>query len=116
MTVTIRLGILVVAALVGWVHVTVAAPAKGNPEAGKKLFIESCQHCHGQKGDGQSEMAGYLTPPPSNLTVKATQAKTDAQLRAIIAEGKAGTAMSGFGGSFEETQLNDLVAFLRSLK
>lgn len=61
-------------------------------------------------------MAAYLTPPPANLTAKATQAKTDAQLRKIILEGRPGTAMTGYEGAFEDLQLSDLIAYIRSLK
>lgn len=43
-----------------------AASSKGNPEAGKKIYLESCQSCHGPTGKGESDMAAYLTPPPSN--------------------------------------------------
>jgi len=93
-----------------------AGQASGNPESGKKLFRESCQHCHGSNGDGQSEMAAYLTPPPANLTAEATQSKTNAQLRQIIFEGRAGTAMVGFEGAIEEAQLVDVIAYIRSLK
>lgn len=93
-----------------------AGPTKGNSENGKKLYGESCQHCHGAKGDGQSDMAAYLTPPPSNLTAKATQAKTDGQLRKTILEGRPGTAMSGFDGAFEDAHVADVIAYIRSLK
>ena len=92
------------------------AEGKANPEAGKKIYLESCQNCHGPTGKGDSDMAAYLTPPPANLTAKATQAKTDAQLRKIILEGRPGTAMTGYEGAFEEPQLADLIAYIRSLK
>jgi len=93
-----------------------AAQGKGSPEAGKKIYLESCQNCHGPTGKGDSDMAAYLTPPPANLAAKATQAKTDAQLRKIILEGRPGTAMSSYEGTFEEAQLADLLAYVRSLK
>ena len=50
--------------------VTVAAPS-GNSESGRKIYLESCQSCHGPTGKGDSNLAAYLTPPPSNLTTKA---------------------------------------------
>lgn len=95
--------------------VTVAAPY-GNSESGKKIYLESCQSCHGLTGKGNSDMAAHLTPPPSNLTTKATQTKTDAELRKIILEGRPGTAMASFDGAFEEAQLNGLIAYIRSIK
>ena len=89
---------------------------KESHEVGKKIYLESCQNCHGPTGKGDSDMAAYLTPPPANLVAKSTQAKTDAQLRKIILEGRPGTAMTGYEGAFEEAQLADLLAYIRSLK
>ncbi|MGE0468942.1 MAG: cytochrome c [Nitrospira sp.] len=96
--------------------ITMAAPSKVSPEAGRKIYLESCQSCHGPTGRGDSDLAVYLTPPPSNLTAKATQAKTDADLRKIILEGRPGTAMASFDGAFDEAQLADLIAYLRSIE
>lgn len=93
-----------------------ATQGKGSPESGKKIYLESCQSCHGPTGKGDSDMAAYLTPPPANLAAKATQTKADAQLRKIILEGRPGTAMSSYDGTFEEAQLADLLAYIRSLK
>jgi len=95
--------------------VTIAAPS-GNPESGRKIYLESCQSCHGPTGKGDSDMALYLTPPPSDLSAKPTQAKTDAELRTIILQGRPGTAMASFYGAFEEAQLNDLITYIRSIK
>ena len=61
-------------------------------------------------------MASYLTPPPSNLGSESTQAKSDKELRAVMMKGREGTAMTGFEGALEEPQMNDLLAYLRSLK
>jgi mono/diheme cytochrome c family protein len=94
---------------------TMAASSTGNPEAGRKIYLESCQSCHGPTGRGDSDMAAYLTPPPANLAAKKTQAKTDAELRKTILEGRAGTAMASYEGTFEEVQLADIIAYIRSL-
>lgn len=61
-------------------------------------------------------MAVYLTPPPINLAAKETQTQTEAQLRKIILHGRPGAAMASFDGAFEEAQLTDVIACLRSLK
>ena len=39
--------LLAIVAVLGLVQATLAASAKGNAEAGKKLYLESCQSCHG---------------------------------------------------------------------
>jgi len=110
------MSLLAVVVVLGIAQTTLADSSKGNPEAGKKLYIESCQSCHGPTGKGDSDMAAYLTPPPANLAAKATQTKTDSQLRKIILEGLPGTAMASFDGAFEDAQLADLMAYLRALK
>ena len=61
-------------------------------------------------------MAAYLAPPPADLTAKPTQTKTDAQLRKIIMEGRSGTAMTGHAASLNEAQIEDLLAYIRSLQ
>jgi len=110
------MSLLAVVVLLGIAQTSLAASSKGNSEAGKKLYLESCQSCHGPTGKGDSDLAAYLTPPPANLAAKATQTKTDAQLRKIILEGRPGRAMASFDGAFEEAQLTDVIAYLRSLK
>lgn len=102
--------------LLGVVPISLADPGKGNPAAGQKLYRESCQNCHGPEGKGDSDMAAYLSPAPANLTAKATQEKTDAQLRQVVQEGRPGTAMTGYAVAFDEGKLDDLIAYIRSLK
>ena len=99
-----------------WIIGTAPAAGNGDPEKGKDLFRENCQHCHGFSGKGDGEMASYLTPPPSALGSETTQAKSDAELKKVILKGKEGTAMAGFEGALENSQLNNLLAYLRSLK
>lgn len=95
---------------------SVAIAESGASEAGQRIYEESCEHCHGYAGNGQGQMAEYLTPPPAKLTSESTQSKTDAQLQDIILKGRPGTAMAGFEDAFSTTQMAGLLAYLRSLK
>jgi len=88
----------------------------GDIEKGKDIYRESCRHCHGVSGQGDGQMAEYLNPRPADLASQSTQAKTDQELKEVILKGRAGTAMVGLEGALEEVQLNDLMAFIRSLK
>ncbi|MGV7229214.1 MAG: c-type cytochrome [Nitrospirales bacterium] len=88
----------------------------GDSEAGQRIYEESCEHCHGYAGNGQGQMTEYLTPPPAKLTSESTQSKTDAQLEEIILKGRPGTAMVGFEGALNATQMAGLLTYLRSLK
>lgn len=58
-------GLLTVLLVVSLAPVTMAASAKSNADAGKKIYLESCQNCHGPTGKGDSDMAAYLTPAAS---------------------------------------------------
>lgn len=93
-----------------------AVAATGDIEKGKTLYRQSCGHCHGLDGKGDGEMGGYLNPPPANLASEKTRSMSDAELKDVIINGRSGTAMVGFEGAMEEEQLNDLFAYLRSLK
>lgn len=53
-----------------------SASSKGNPDAGKKIYLQSCQSCHSPTGKADSNLATHLTLPPANLAAKATQTKT----------------------------------------
>lgn len=108
--------VVVVSVLLGAMPISQAASGKGNSATGQKLYQESCLNCHGPAGKGDSEMAAYLTPAPANLTSNATQAKPDAQLRKVIQEGRPGTAMTGYAAVFDEGKLDDIIAYIRSLK
>jgi mono/diheme cytochrome c family protein len=110
------MSLLAVVVVLGIAQTALVALSNGNPEAGKKIYLESCLSCHGLTGKGDSDLAAYLTPLPANLAAKTTQTKTDAQLRKIILEGRPDTAMASFDGAFEEAQLTDVIAHLRSLK
>ena len=102
--------------VIGVANDSLGSAASGNPEAGEQIYGESCEHCHGYGGDGRGQMAEYLTPSPAKLTSEGTQSKSDDELKAIILHGRPGTAMAGFEGALEGTQLADLLAYLRTLK
>lgn len=113
-----RLNLWIVTLVIGGLSLsgTAIAASSGDSEKGKDIFRESCQHCHGFTGKGDGEMAEYLNPRPSNLAGQTSQAKSDGELKDTILKGREGTSMAGFEGAFEEPQLNDLLAYLRSLK
>lgn len=108
--------ILLVGVAIGIMMAGLAVAEAADIEKGKTLYRQSCGHCHGLDGKGDGEMGGYLNPPPANLASEKTQSQSDADLKAVIMNGRSGTAMVGFEGALEEAQFADLLAFLRSLK
>lgn len=93
----------------------------GDAKAGEARYKQLCTSCHGPTGLGDGPAAAALNPKPRNLVDAAWQASVDDQyLRDVI--GKGGPAvgksplMAPFGASLQGAQLDDVVAYIRSLK
>lgn len=75
---------------------------------GQELFAENCASCHGADGSGQK--AGVPTlHSPAVLAVA-----DDAYYWDIITKGRKGTQMPGWSSSLTKTQIQSLIAFLRT--
>jgi mono/diheme cytochrome c family protein len=98
----------------------------GDAAAGKTNYESMCSSCHGPSGKGDGPAAVALTPPPRDLSAgdfkfdadKDGTSGTDADLKLVIQKGA-----GEFGGSpmmtpwpLTDPQLDDLIAFLRTLK
>ena len=77
----------------------------GDPKNGETLFADACKSCHG--AEGQGGVGRKLKP---NQFV---QTSTNADLLQFLLTGRVGTAMRGWDGRLTESQLADLIAFLR---
>lgn len=107
--------------LLGWqdvraagiaIPVMEAEPIDMSPQAiarGDRLFDILCASCHGTDGYG-SRMA----PALNNALFLGNTA--DAQIRQIIAMGVPGTVMPAWSSRLSDAQMNDLIAYLRSLE
>ena len=95
-------------------------PTPDAVEEGKKLFANNCVLCHGEKGDGDSQVGSTLKPPSSDLTDPKLQAAMgDDYIFWRISEGGAALnydGMTAFKDSLKEEQRWQLVAYVRSLK
>ena len=81
---------------------------------GKKVFATQCALCHGEKGDGKSDLAKEMTLTLPDFTQPDSLAKrTDGELFAIVATGK--DPMPSQKGRMPEPQIWNLVNYLRSL-
>jgi mono/diheme cytochrome c family protein len=79
---------------------------------GARVFQRTCSGCHGP--DGRGIMRLGLSKPPRDLTNAEFHAQvTDDQLRSVIRVGKG--QMPAFGGLMGEDDLNDVIAFIRTL-
>lgn len=85
-------------------------PVTGDVGHGRQLYASHCAQCHGENGEGGGETAPGTAL--GNATMLATS--PDRFLRLAIAEGRADTPMEGFAGRLSDTEIDDVVAFLRS--
>ena len=80
---------------------------------GKEVYTAKCAPCHGANGEGKAAIAKMYNVTLPALSSKEVQAKTDAQLQAVILKGQG--KMKPVAG-ITEKQAADVVAFLRTLK
>lgn len=95
-------------------------PEGASAEEGKKLFTAQCVSCHGETGDGETQMGKALKPPAGNLTdAKLHDAIGDDYIFWRVSEGGGfapfKSAMTPFKNLSEEQRWH-LVAYVRSLK
>jgi len=97
------------------------ALAQGNADKGKALYAQQCVSCHGASGKGDGPAAVALNPKPRNLTDKTYMAtRSDQSLFDVTKKGGAAVGksplMPGFGAALKDENIQDIVAFLRSLE
>ncbi len=91
-----------------------------DPDSGEALYRAYCVQCHGRDGQGSGLNAAHLKVQPRNHTDRAEMsARTDAELfKAIKFGGQAvnkSNLMPNWGGNLSDSEIHDLVAFLRQL-
>src|SRR5579859_3893986 len=84
----------------------------GAPE-GKSIYVAKCQGCHGANGEGKAAIGKMFNVTMPVLASKETQAKSDAELKKVITDGRG--KMKPVAG-MDEKQVSDVVAFVRTLK
>ena len=100
-------------------------PVPATPESiasGKNLYGRLCAECHGDKGDGVSEMAASLSAgelKPSDLTDDQWEhGSSDGEIFVFIRDGAVGSgAMKGLNGrpGVGPTEMWNLVNYIRSI-
>lgn len=99
-----------------------AAPppaAKGDPAAGKKIFLaKACATCHKADGAGGFKAVATGNPTPNWKDPKtwADPKRTDAYLRDCITNGKAASGMIAWGksGQVKPPDIENLIAYIRT--
>ena len=95
----------------------------GDAEAGAEVYGQRCIWCHGEEGDGVTDVAERLNPPPRDFTFAQYKIKTtdfendypnDDDLFRMIRDGMPGTAMPGWSDVLSDQQTWDLVAYIKT--
>jgi mono/diheme cytochrome c family protein len=85
-----------------------AEPAGGDPAKGATVFAQDCAGCHGGNAQG-----GSVGPTLVSAEMKA---QSDDFFRQTILNGRAGTAMPAWQGRLSAQDIEDVIAYLRSLQ
>jgi mono/diheme cytochrome c family protein len=83
-------------------------PAGGDPANGAMVFAQNCAACHGENAEG-----GSVGPTLVSAEMKA---KEDDYYREVINNGIAGSAMPAWSGRLSAQEVEDVIAFVRSLQ
>ncbi len=84
-------------------------------EHGRRLFLDYCAFCHGEKADGNGVRRSALSSRPRDFTDPSWRKRTSPQhVFYVIREGIHGTAMPAWKGLSDDDTW-DLTAFLRSV-
>jgi mono/diheme cytochrome c family protein len=84
-------------------------------ERGRVLFSVHCAQCHGATAEGNGSVAPFLVnKKPANLTLEATQIKSDGTLFLTISNGVPG-AMPALNENLNVRERWDLVNYLRTV-
>ena len=92
-----------------------------NVAAGAAIFVSRCASCHGKPEEGRNPRADFFQPPAPDFSDPAFRRMDPAFLFWRISKGKTvepylsrGSVMPAWGPYFSDTQIWQLVAYLRS--
>lgn len=81
--------------------------------AGMMVYMDHCQGCHGENGDGKGEKAGHLSIAPANFTdAQVMSAVTDGELWWKITHGR--RPMPSFQQKLTDRERWELVVYIRT--
>lgn len=98
---------------------TGSVPAAGVAEQsekfrhGQRVYNYYCYQCHGYSGDAATEAAQFVSPPPRNFSATGRDALTESRMVDSIRLGRPGTAMTSFGTTLNDAQIDAVVHYIR---
>ena len=92
---------------------SVRAASVGN---GQILYARYCALCHGPSGLADTDVGRMLSPPPRRFGDPIEMARvTDDSMYRAIKEGIPGTAMAAWANVLSETEIGDVMDYIRTL-
>ena len=85
-------------------------------QQGRQSYTGSCSQCHGTAGHTQGAFGQTSFPPASDLSGQSASDLSDGQLFYIIKNGLGFTPMPAFKAQYSDTQIWNMVNFIRSLQ
>jgi mono/diheme cytochrome c family protein len=114
MRVSISVG-FIMSGLCGVILTGASITYAGDAAKGKTIYERHCVTCHGAEGKGDGPAGKFMNPKPANFTSPESMKKPDAELLKTIESGKTGTPMGGWKGTLSPEQMQDVLAYVRSL-
>lgn len=90
-------------------------PTSNSVGAGEISYNKLCANCHGLTGEGNTAALAEFEPPPANL-VEHVPLHNDQEHFLFISDGIDGSVMPGFGNRLTDTEIWNLINYLRTLK
>ncbi len=80
---------------------------------GKAIYEKQCALCHGRAGKGDGPVAKSLNPAPPSFISKEMVGHPDERHHKVTVEGKG--AMPSFKGQLSQQEIDDVLAYTRTL-
>ena len=84
---------------------------KGDRKAGKAVYMKKCKACHGDDGKGDTIFGSKI-----NVASLSRTRLSFSKVRQITAKGVSGTKMKGYEGKLSDEELDNVAAFVKSLR
>ena len=81
---------------------------------GKKIYVERCKVCHGEKGNVNPFATSVLSPTPRNFTLeKSKQELSTKRMINSVNEGRPGSAMMPWKNILTQKEIRSVVNYIR---